>query len=68
MGTTYSPDGKHIGYVETYLSGSNYGDSLLYRMNALNGSNRQLIYDSSVRPTAPDVIMRSPDWGVKVQR
>lgn len=68
-GTTYSPDGKQIAYVVTRTSGFDI-TSRLVKMNASDGSNKQVVYESYGGNFEGDVYsaLFSPDWGVKVQR
>ena len=70
-GTTYSPDGKQIAYVRIdrdYV----HSNGRLYKMNASDGSNKQLIYTAynpgpGHYPYGEAVFLSGPDWGVKVQ-
>jgi Tol biopolymer transport system component len=69
-GTTYSPDGKKIAYLQTAFV-SDDANPRLYKMNASDGSNKQLIYKAvKGEPGDPygDAALRSPDWGVQVPR
>jgi TolB protein len=67
-GTTYSPDGKKIAYVEAQNDIDRYINGRLYTMNASDGSNKQRIYTALEGGNAEGVLLLSPDWGVKVRR
>jgi Tol biopolymer transport system component len=66
VGTTYSPDGRKIAYVQTAIFNERHSHPSLYKMNALDGSNKQLIYETPSE--LGDASLSSPDWGDKVQR
>jgi TolB protein len=71
VGATYSPDGKKIAYVGTDwdAGGTPIRNAALYKMNASDGSNKQVIHNAGGNGAMSDYeALYYPDWGRKPLR
>jgi Tol biopolymer transport system component len=65
VGTTYSPNGRKIAYVQTNTDTNRIINSIVYTINDSEDSNKQRIYATDKEK---EIALSSPDWGVKVRR